>query len=68
MKKRPLCFVCLLVILLQSIMLIMKGGASLVEIPTSSIFYEGKEDTLLLMGQVYKKTIKSKYQIIYLTS
>ena len=55
MRKRPLCFVCLLVILLQSVLLLMKGGESLVEIPASSIFYEQKEDTLLLKGQVYNK-------------
>jgi len=66
MRTRPLCFVCLLVILLQGMMLIMKGGVSLTEIPASSIFYEGKEDTLLIKGQVYKKTIKSNYQILYL--
>lgn len=66
MKTRPLCFVCLLVILLQSVMLIAKGGDSIVEIPASSVFYEGKEKTLLVQGQVYKKTNNSNYQIIYL--
>ena len=66
MKTRPLCFVCLLFILLQSIMLITKGGDSLGEIPASSVFYEGKEKTLLIQGQVYKKVNNSNFQILYL--
>ena len=66
MKTRPLCFVCLLVILLQGVILMMKSGNSLVEIPASSIFFEGKEKTLLIQGQVYKKKSNSNYQILYL--
>ena len=66
MRTRPLCVVCLLLILLQSILLIQKGGDSLAEIPASSIFYEPKEDTLLIKGQIYKKTNNSNYQILYL--
>lgn len=66
MKTRPLCCVCLLIIFLQSVMLMMKGGDSLVEIPRSSVFYEGQEKMLLLKGQVYKKTNNSNYQILYL--
>ncbi len=66
MRTRPLCVVCLLVILLQSAKIIQKSGDSIVEIPASSVFYEGQEDTLLIKGQVYKKTNKSNYQILYL--
>ena len=66
MKTRPLCFVCLLIIFLQATLLSMRGGDSLVKIPQSSIFYEGQEKTLLLKGQVYKKTNNSNYQILYL--
>lgn len=66
MKTRPLCCVCLFIILLQGIMLIMKGGASSIEVPATSIFYEGQEKTLQIKGQVYKKTNHSNYQIIYL--
>lgn len=66
MKTRPLCVVCLLVILLQGVMMITKGGDSIAEIPASSIFYEGKEKTLLIKGQVYKKTKNSNFQILYL--
>lgn len=66
MKTRPLCFVCLLIIFIQGMFLIAKGGDSLVEIPRSSIFYEGQEKTLLIKGQVYKKSNNSNYQILYL--
>lgn len=66
MKTRPLCVVCLLIILLQGVIMIMKGGDSITEIPASSIFYAGKEKTLLIKGQVYKKTSNSNYQILYL--
>ncbi len=66
MKTRPLCFVCLLIIFLQGAILSMKGRDSLTEIPQSSIFYERQEETLLLKGQVYKKTNNSNYQILYL--
>lgn len=66
MKTRPLCFVCLLILILQGMMLIMKGGDSIAEIPASSVFYEGKEKTVLLKGQVYKKTNNSNVQILYL--
>lgn len=66
MKTRPLCCVCLLIIFLQGMLLIAKGGDSLVDIPRSSVFYEGQEKTLLIKGQVYKKTNNSNYQILYL--
>ena len=66
MRTRPLCVVCLLVILLQSTMMIQKSGDSLVEIPASSIFYEHQEETLFIKGQVYKKVNKSNYQLLYL--
>lgn len=66
MKTRTLCVVCLLFILIQSIMLIVKRGDSIVEIPRASIFYEGKEKTLLIKGQVYNKKSNSNYQILYL--
>ena len=66
MKTRPLCCVCLLILFLQGMMLMMKDGESLAEIPRSSVFYEGQEKTLLLKGQVYKKTNNSNYQILYL--
>ena len=66
MKTRPLCVVCLFIILLQGMMFLAKGGGSLVDIPPTSIFYEGQEKTLFIKGQVYKKTNNSNYQILYL--
>lgn len=66
MKTRPLCFVCLLFILIQSVLMIAKSGDSLYEIPASSIFYEREEKTLEITGQVYKKTNTSNYQVLYL--
>lgn len=66
MKTRPLCFVCLLFILIQSVLMIAKSGDSLYEFPASSIFYEREEKTLEITGQVYKKTNTSNYQVLYL--
>ena len=66
MKTRPLCFVCLLFILIQSVLMIAKSGDSLYEFPASSIFYERQEKTLEITGQVYKKTNTSNYQVLYL--
>ena len=65
MRKRPLCFVCLILILLQSVRII-SGGTSLSEIPASSIFYESKGESVILKGQVYKKISKSNVQILFL--
>ena len=36
------------------------------EIPASSIFYDENEKSVLIHGQVYKKTSLSKFQILYL--
>ena len=66
MKTRPLCFVCLLFIIVQGLLLVVTSGNSLVEIPASSIFYEGEEKNVLIQGQVYKKATTSKIQILYL--
>ena len=66
MKTRPLCFVCLLIILAQSVLMIAKSGDSLYEFPASSVFYEREEKTLEITGQVYKKTNTSNYQVLYL--
>lgn len=66
MKTRPLCFVCLVLILLQSASMIVKGGESLVEIPAFSIFNEEQEKSIHIHGQVYKKINKSNYQILFL--
>lgn len=66
MKTRPLCFVCLFFLLFQAILLLATSGESLGEIPASSIFYDEKEKSVLIQGQVYKKSTTSNYQILYL--
>ena len=65
-KTRPLCFVCLCFLMIQTIILIVIGGESMSEIPASSIFYDENEKSVLIHGQVYKKTSLSKIQILYL--
>ena len=66
MKTRPLCFACLFFLLFQVILLIVTSGDSIGEIPASSIYYDEKEKSVLIDGQVYKKTNTSKIQILYL--
>ena len=66
MKKRPLCMVCLVILIAQTILFLCKGGASLWEIPASSIFYDEDSNSVLIQGQVYQKRTTSKYQILYL--
>ena len=65
MKTRPLCFVCMLLILVQILGFII-SGESRHEIPASSVFYSQKKQTICVQGQVYKKKHNSTYQIIYL--
>ena len=68
MKKRPLCFFCLFLIVIQSMIMILTGGKFLTEIPASSIFYEEKEKSVQIQGQVYQKESKSNVQLLYLKS
>lgn len=65
-KTRPLCFVCLCFLIVQVIVMIVMGGASMADIPASSIFYDEKEKSVSIHGQVYKKTNTSNIQILYL--
>ena len=65
-KTRPLCFVCLCFLMIQTIILIAIGGKSSSEIPASSIFYDENEKSVFIHGQVYKKTSLSKIQVLYL--
>lgn len=65
-KTRPLCFVCLCFLMIQAIILIAISGKSSTEIPASSIFYDEKEKSVFIHGQVYKKTSLSKFQVLYL--
>ena len=67
MRKRPLCTVCLMFLIIKSIVLVLTSGEGLVEIPASSIFsQQTNEAEVLLQGQVYKKTNTSNIQILYL--
>lgn len=66
MRARPLCFICLLFLIMQSLMLTLTSGKSYTEIPASSVFYEQEAKTVLIQGQVYQKTNTSKIQILYL--
>ena len=65
-KTRPLCFVCLCFLIVQAIIMIAISGKSMSEIPASSIFYDENEKSVLIHGQVYKKTSLSKFQVLYL--
>lgn len=65
-KTRPLSFVCLCFLLIQIIIMIVSGEDSITDIPTGSVFYGKKEQTVIIHGQVYKKTNTSNIQILYL--
>ncbi len=70
MKKRPLCVLCIALLMIKGVLLLITSGESPVKIPASSIFYEmGEEkqdEEILIQGQVYKKADTSNYQILYL--
>ena len=66
MRERPLCVVCLFVLIAQSILFIMAGGNSLSEVPASSVFFEKQSETITVSGQVYQKQNHSNYQVLYL--
>ena len=65
MKKRPLCCVCLVLFLIQSLLL-LTGGQSGERLPADSLFQEEKEREVILQGQVYQKADTQKNQILYL--
>ena len=54
MKKRPLCYVCLVFLLIKSVLLLLTGGQS-GGLSADSIFQEEKEKEVILQGQVYTK-------------
>ena len=67
MKKRPLCFVVFMLLVIQSIRFLMTDRQTLTEVPASSIFYEETTaESVLLCGTVYKKSMDTEYQILYL--
>lgn len=68
MRKRLLCTVCLLFLIVQSILLVFKSGNALFEVPASSVFFDKDGKTISVQGQVYQKSNTSNYQILYLTN
>ena len=67
LKKRPLCCMCLIFLIVRSIIFIISGGHGSNLVPTDSIFYEeGSKSNVAAEGVVYKKTSTSKCQILYL--
>lgn len=66
MKTRPLCYVCLFFLLVQSIRLLLTCGGTLSEIPASSVFREGEGKSVVVQGQVYDKSHTSNIQVLYL--
>ena len=64
--KRPLATVCLLFLILQGILLNLRGGQSLVEVPASSIFLQEEGSYVQLTGQVYDKRTTENTQILFL--
>ena len=66
MKKRPLCTICLMFLIIRSLLLII-NGQPFVRLPVSSIFYEMEEEKeVLLEGTVYQKSNTEKNQVLYL--
>ena len=65
MKARPLCFVCLLFLIIRSIFFIIGGNFDF-HIPATSVFNEEDEGSISIQGQVYKKSYTSNNQILYL--
>lgn len=68
MIKRPLCCVCLIFLIIQGIILIIRGGQSFVEMPASSIFLEPEGQEICVTGKVCNKKHTSNTQIIYLNN
>lgn len=65
MKKRPLCYMCLMFLIIKSIIIIVNGGQNL-SMPAASFFQEWEGKEFYIRGQIYKKQNKSKIQIFYL--
>ena len=66
MRDRPLCFLCLFILLVQGVIFIMNGGVSNWDIPADSMFrvYDGQKK--IVQGQVYRKSETTNLQILYL--
>lgn len=66
MKKRPLCYMCLIFLIIRSCMMFMSGGQDFSDVPAASFFQEKDGENVIIKGQIYKKENKSKIQVIYL--
>ncbi len=66
MRRRPLCYMCLIFLIIRSCMMLMNGGQDFSDVPAASFFREKDGENVIIKGQIYKKEIKSKIQVIYL--
>lgn len=67
MRKRPLSMICLFFLIGNALILMTTGGKSFLEAPVSFVFSAIENDSsILIQGQIYKKTSTSKTQILYL--
>lgn len=67
MKNRPLCSLCLVIVVLIGTLTAGAGAKFVRELRPSPVEQYGeKEDWLIVRGQVYKKEEKEKYQVLYL--
>lgn len=65
MRNRPLCTVCLFVLIIQSIGLMLKGGQG--SLPAASIFRMSEvTPRITLRGEVYQKKETTENQVYYL--
>lgn len=66
MRGRTLCTVCLIILWINVIRLILISGDTFVEVPACSIFFTEQKMSVVIQGQVYKKSNTLNNQIIYL--
>lgn len=66
MRKRPLCYVCLIFLIVKSLILAVDGGRRFENVPAGSVFSDGKEKEVWVKGQVYQKKNTSNIQVLYL--
>lgn len=67
MKKRPFCFLCLALFILISIIMALWGERFVKELKPSPMCQEIKDGSVVTVeGQIYKKEIKEKNQLLYL--
>lgn len=65
-KGRTLCTVCLIILWINGIRLFLISGDTFIEVPACSIFFTEQKMSVVLQGQVYKKSNTLNNQIYYL--